>query len=56
MYSVASSSIVHRPQVESYECEYHLRCPGCQATYQVEEAKRLIEQPSSLNPQFSRSA
>ena len=28
--------------------EYYLYCPGCQATYQVEEAKRVIEQPPSL--------
>ena len=31
-----------------YYYEYYLYCPNCQATYQVEEAKRLIEQPPSL--------
>jgi len=31
-----------------YYFEYYLFCPKCQATYQVEEAKRLIEQPGSL--------
>jgi ribonuclease HI len=28
--------------------EYYLRCPQCQATYQVEEAKRFVEQPPPL--------
>lgn len=31
-----------------YYYEYYLYCPGCQATYQVKEAKRLVEQPPSL--------
>jgi ribonuclease HI len=31
-----------------YYFEYYLYCPKCQATYQVEEAKRFIEQPPSL--------
>jgi hypothetical protein len=28
--------------------EYYLWCPKCQATYEVEEAKRFVEQPPSL--------
>jgi ribonuclease HI len=31
-----------------YYFEYHLYCPQCQATYEVEEAKRFIEKPPSL--------
>jgi ribonuclease HI len=31
-----------------YYYEYYLYCPKCRATYQVEEAKRTIEQPPSL--------
>jgi ribonuclease HI len=31
-----------------YYYEYYLRCPQCQATYQVEEAKRFLEQPPPL--------
>lgn len=31
-----------------YYSEYYLRCPNCQAAYQVEDAKRLIEQPPPL--------
>ena len=31
-----------------YYFEYHLYCPQCQATYEVEGAKRFIEQPPSL--------
>jgi ribonuclease HI len=36
-----------RPSREYYY-EYYLHCPNCQATYEVEEAKRFIEQPRSL--------
>src|SRR6266704_2930621 len=31
-----------------YYFEYYLYCPKCQATYQVEEAKRFVEPPPSL--------
>lgn len=31
-----------------YYYEYYLRCPNCQATYTVEEAKRQIELPPPL--------
>src|SRR6266566_4454594 len=31
-----------------YYYEYYLYCPKCHATYEVEEAKRLVEQPRSL--------
>ena len=31
-----------------YYFEYHLWCPKCQIAYHVEEAKRFVEQPSSL--------
>lgn len=31
-----------------YYFEYYLYCPNCKATYTVEEAKRLIQQPPSL--------
>jgi len=31
-----------------YYFEYYLSCPKCGATYEVEEAKRFIEQPGSL--------
>jgi ribonuclease HI len=31
-----------------YYFEYYLWCPKCHATYEVESAKRLIEQPPSL--------
>jgi ribonuclease HI len=31
-----------------YYYEYYLRCPNCQATYEVEEAKRVVEQPPNL--------
>jgi ribonuclease HI len=31
-----------------YYYEYYLWCPNCQATYEVESAKRRIEQPPSL--------
>jgi ribonuclease HI len=31
-----------------YYFEYYLWCPRCQATYEVEEAKRLLEQPPAL--------
>ena len=31
-----------------YYYEYYLWCPKCQATYEVEAAKRIIEQPPSL--------
>lgn len=31
-----------------YYYEYFLACPKCHATYQVDEAKRFIEQPRSL--------
>lgn len=31
-----------------YYFEYYLYCPKCQATYHVEEAKRLVERPPSL--------
>jgi ribonuclease HI len=31
-----------------YYYEYYLLCPKCQATYEVESAKRFIEQPPSL--------
>ena len=31
-----------------YYYEYYLWCPKCQATYEVEAAKRFIEQPPSL--------
>jgi len=31
-----------------YYYEYHLFCPKCQTTYQVEEAKRFVEQSRSL--------
>ncbi len=31
-----------------YYYEYFLYCPKCQATYQVEAAKRFVEQPPSL--------
>lgn len=31
-----------------YYYEYYLYCPKCQATYEVEAAKRFIEQPPSL--------
>jgi formamidopyrimidine-DNA glycosylase len=36
-----------RPQ-RGYYYEYYLWCPKCQATYEVEAAKRLIEQSPSL--------
>ena len=32
----------------SYYFEYYLFCPKCQATYEVEEARRFREQPPSL--------
>ena len=31
-----------------YYFEYYLWCPTCQATYEVEEAKRFIDAPPSL--------
>ena len=31
-----------------YYYEYYLRCPNCQTTYTVEEARRSVEQPPSL--------
>ena len=31
-----------------YYYEYYLWCPKCQATYEVPEAKRFIEQPPTL--------
>jgi ribonuclease HI len=31
-----------------YYFEYYLWCPKCQATYEVEEAKRFVEEPPSL--------
>jgi len=31
-----------------YYFEFRLFCPNCKATYQVEEAKRFVEQPPSL--------
>ena len=31
-----------------YYFEYYFYCPNCKATYQVEEAKRYVEQPRSL--------
>jgi ribonuclease HI len=31
-----------------YYYEFHLFCPKCQTTYQVESAKRFVEQPQSL--------
>lgn len=31
-----------------YYYEYYLRCPKCEATYQVEAAKRFVEQPPPL--------
>ncbi len=36
-----------KPKGEFY-FEYYLSCPNCQATYTVEEAKRIIEKPASL--------
>ena len=36
-----------RPDRDHYY-EYYLWCPKCQATYEVEGAKRFIEQPPSL--------
>jgi len=36
-----------KPKGDHYY-EYYLFCPNCQATYQVESAKRLVEQPQSL--------
>lgn len=36
-----------RPNREFYY-EYYLWCPKCQATYEVESAKRFVEQPRSL--------
>jgi ribonuclease HI len=36
-----------RPR-RDYYFEYYLWCPKCQATYEVEAAKRFIEQPPSL--------
>jgi uncharacterized protein (DUF2225 family) len=36
-----------KPQ-RDYYYEYYLRCPSCDATYQVEEAKRFVEQPPPL--------
>jgi ribonuclease HI len=38
----------HKKPERDYYYEYYLWCPECQATYQVEEAKRLIERPPSL--------
>jgi len=34
--------------VQDYYYEYYLWCPKCQARYEVESAKRFIEQPPSL--------
>jgi len=31
-----------------YYFEYYLWCPACKATYQVESARRIVEQPRSL--------
>ena len=36
-----------KPKREYY-FEFYLLCPNCKATYQVEEAKRFVEQPRSL--------
>jgi ribonuclease HI len=36
-----------KPKLDYYY-EYYLLCPKCQTTYTVEEAKRFVEQPSSL--------
>jgi len=36
-----------RPR-RDYYYEFYLYCPKCQATYEVPEARRLIEQPRSL--------
>jgi ribonuclease HI len=43
--------IKQKPRAKSegeYYFEYYLWCPQCKATYEVEEAKRVIERPRSL--------
>jgi len=44
---VVKQTARRRPQRDCY-FEYYLWCPKCQATYEVEEAKRFVEQPPSL--------
>lgn len=38
----------HSKPKRDFYYEYHLICPKCEATYQVEAAKRQIERPESL--------
>jgi ribonuclease HI len=40
--------VSHKKPKGDYYFEFYLYCPQCKATYQVEDAKRLIERPSSL--------
>jgi ribonuclease HI len=40
--------VPRKKQNRDFYYEYYLYCPKCQATYQVEEAKRFIEQPPPL--------
>ena len=40
--------IPRKKQNRDYYYEYYLSCPKCGATYQVEEAKHIVEQPRSL--------
>jgi len=44
---VVKQTARRRPN-RGYYYEYYLWCPKCQATYEVEEARRLVEQPRSL--------
>lgn len=37
-----------KKQNRDYYFEYYLWCPKCRATYEVEEAKRFVEQPPPL--------
>ena len=38
----------HKKRNRDYYFEYYLSCPKCRATYEVEEAKRFVEQPPTL--------
>ena len=44
---VIKQSPSKKPKGEFYY-EFYLWCPNCKATYQIESAKRSLEQPQSL--------
>jgi ribonuclease HI len=47
-----STPVIRQParkkSSREYYFDYYLYCPKCQATYQVEEARRFVERPPSL--------